>query len=519
MQRPPAMPILRWAIFPVLFLCLLFPLPLHAQGLAERVVSHRLSNGMQVLMLPRRRAPIISLSITYNVGSVNEHSGITGIAHLYEHMAFKGTETLGTSDYAKERPILAQIEQANELLLRERARGDAADPKQIQKLNQKIEGLEAEAGRFVVVNELGNLYERHGAVGFNASTGRDVTSYTVSLPANRLPLWIAIESDRMAHPVMREFYKERQVVLEERLRSVETNPGGKLAEAFYSAAFVAHPYGDPTLGWPSDVGNLSALQTAAFFGQYYAPNNAILAIVGDFQPEEVIPLLEAAFGVIPVGLPPASVVTVEPPQRGERRIEIEDTANPQVLIGYHRPGISHPDDAVFDVIDTLLSDGRSSRLHKRLVEEKKIAVSIHTGVGSPGSKYPNLFTVFATPKAPHTTAEIEAAVDLEIVRLKIEPISQAELDTVITRIDAALLRSLRSSSGLASQLGYFESVAGSWRYLLENRDAIARVTPADVMRVAHFYFSKTNRTVATLVKREQPGAAPSEPPEKAPSAP
>ena len=509
------MPIVRRAIVPVLSLGLLFPLPLQARGFAERVVEHRLSNGMQVLMLPRHHAPIVSFSITYKVGSVNEQSGMTGIAHLYEHMAFKGTKTLGTSDYEKERPILAQIEQIHELLLRERARGDAADPARIQELTQKMEALEAEAGQFVVVNEVGNIYERHGAVGFNASTGRDVTSYTVSLPANRLPLWIAIESDRMAHPVMREFYKERQVVLEERLRSVETNPGGKLSEAFYSTAFVAHPYGNPTLGWPSDIGSLSALQTEAFFRQYYAPNQAILAIVGDFQPDEVIPRIEAAFGVIPVGLPPPPVVTVEPPQRGERRIEIEDTANPQILIGYHRPGISHPDDAVFDVIDTLLSDGRSSRLHKRLVEEKKIAVSVHTGVGSPGSKYPNLFTVFAIPKAPHTTAEIEAAVDMEINRLKSEPISQAELDKVITRIDAALLRSLRSNSRLASQLGYFEAVAGSWRYLLENREAIARVTPADVMRVAHFYFSKANRTVATLVQRERSSAAPSESPVEA----
>ena len=506
MQRPPVIRMIRLA----LLLCLLCPLSLQAQGLAGRVVEHRLSNGMQVLMLPRHHAPILSLSITYKVGSVNEHSGITGIAHLYEHMAFKGTETLGTSDYEKERPLLLEIEQVHEELLRETALGGAADRGKIEKLNQKIEALAAEAGRFVVVNELGNLYERNGAVGFNASTGRDVTSYTVSLPANRLPLWIAIESDRMAHPVMREFYKERQVVLEERLRSVETHPGGKLAEAFYSAAFVAHPYGDPTLGWPSDVGSLSATATAIFFRQYYAPSNAILAIVGDFEPDQVIPLLEAGFGVIPAGHFPSGVVTVEPPQRGERRIEIEDTANPQILIGYHRPGISHPDDAVFDVIDTLLSDGRSSRLHKRLVEEKKIAVSIHTGVGSPGAKYPNLFTVFATPKAPHTTAEIEAAVDLELNRLKSEPISQSELDTVITRIDAARIRSLRSNSGLAGQLGYFEAVAGSWRYLLENRDAIARVTPEDVMRVAQFYFSKTNRTVATLVQRARPGATAAE---------
>jgi len=475
-----------------------------AQSLADRVVEKTLSNGLTVLMVERHQAPTISFQITYRVGSVNEYSGITGVAHLYEHMAFKGTERIGTSDYQKEKPILEALEQINRDLTEEEAKGAKADPARIKALREKFEALEKEEAKWVVTNELGELYDQNGAVGFNASTGRDVTSYVVSLPANRLPLWIAIEADRMAHPVLREFYKEREVVLEERRRSVETNPGGKLYEAFLSASFSAHPYGYPTLGWPSDVRSLSATETAHFFKTHYTPSNTIIAIVGDFKPAEVTPQLEKYFGAIPSGPPPPRVVTMEPPQPGERRVEVEEEANPQVVIGYHKPAYDHPDDPVFDVIESLLSMGRTSRLYKKLVEEKKIAIGVGANSGTPGVRYPNLFTVSATPRAPHTTAEIEAAIYEELDRLKTEPPSQKELEKIITNIDAGLIRSLRSNSGLAGQLAYFQAVAGDWRYILKNRDQIAKVTGEDVMRVARTYFTKKNRTVATLVQVSPP---------------
>ena len=475
-----------------------------AQSLADRVVEKTLSNGLTVLMVERHQAPTISFQVTYRVGSVNEHSGITGVAHLYEHMAFKGTERLGTSDYQKEKPILESLESLNREVTLEKAKGSKADPSRLKALDEKFKALEQEGEKWVVTNELGELYDRNGAVGFNASTGRDVTSYVVSLPANRLPLWMAIESDRMAHTVLREFYKEREVVLEERRRSVETNPGGKLYEAFLSAAFAAHPYGYPTLGWPSDVRSLSATETERFFKTYYAPNNTVIAMVGDFKPAEVIPMLEQYFGAIPAGPPPPQVVTVEPPQPGERRVEVEDEANPQVLIGYHKPALDHPDDPVFDVIDSLLSLGRTSRLYKKLVEEKKIAIGAGSNSGTPGSRFPSLFTVSAIPRAPHTTAEVEAAIYEELERLKHEPPTRKELEKVIANLNADLVRSLQSNSGLASQLAYFQAVAGDWRYILRNRDEITKVTGEDVMRVARAYFTKKNRTVATLVKVSPP---------------
>jgi predicted Zn-dependent peptidase len=499
-------------VFVFLFVVLVHrPAPIFAQTLEGRVVEKTLSNGMRVLMLRRPQAPIISFDITYKVGSVNEYAGITGIAHLYEHMAFKGTPTMGTSDYEKERPLIDQIERKRSDLNAETTRGNAADPARLASLSQEVARLEEEAQRFVLTNEMGELYERQGATGFNASTGRDVTSYTVSLPANRFPLWVAIEADRMRNPVMREFYQERDVVLEERQRSVETQPAGKLSEAFYSAAFMAHPYGYPTLGWPSDVSTLSATRTADFFRKYYVPSQTILTLVGDVDPATMLPQLEAAFGSIPSGSPPPKVTTVEPPQRGERRVEVEDDAHPQLLIGYHKPAISHPDDAIFDIIDTLLSGGRSSRLYKKLVDEQKIAVNVGTHTGAPGAQHPNLFMISATPKAPFGTLEAERAIYAELDTLKREPVTPKELEKVITRLDADLLRSLRSNEGLAGLLGYFEAVAGDWRYLPKLRETLAKVTPMNIQRVARTYFVKKNRVVATLVQVKPPIIPPAPP--------
>lgn len=486
-------------LFVVLFIYLSRTAAL-AQSLADRVVEQTLSNGLTVLMVERHQAPIISFQITYKVGSVNEHNGMTGVAHLYEHMAFKGTERLGTSDYQKEKEILEALETLNREIVQEEAKGPEADPALLSGLREKFEALEKEGKQWVVTNELAELYNRNGSVGFNASTSRDVTSYVVSLPSNRLPLWVAIEADRMANTVLREFYKERNVVLEERRRSVDTNPGGKLYETFLATAFIAHPYGYPTIGWPSDVGSLSATQTERFFRTYYTPNNTVIAMVGDFKPAEVIPLLEKTFGSIPSAPPPPPVVTVEPPQLGERRVEVEDEANPQVVIGYHKPNFEHPDDPVFDVIDSLLSLGRTSRLYKKLVVEKKIAVGASSSSGTPGARYANLFTLSATPRAPHTAAEVEVAIYEELERLKNEPPTEKELEKVMTNLNADLVRSLRSNNGLAGQLAYFEAVAGDWRYILRNRDKIMKVTGEDVMRVARTYFTKKNRTVATLVQ-------------------
>ena len=474
-----------------------------SQGLADRVIEHKLANGLTVLMVERHQAPVVSINLTFRVGGLDERTGQTGVAHVFEHMAFKGTRTLGTKDFTKEQPLLDELDRLNVAIEEETERlrksGKESSPR-LGQLRRKFKQTQERATQLVVGNEMSLLYQRHGAVGLNASTGKDVTRYTVSLPANRLPLWAVIESDRMSNPVMREFYKERAVVMEERRLRTDDSPNGLLYEAFVSAAFQAHPYGFPTIGWASDLQSLTPDIARQFFKIYYGPGNGVIAVVGDINPPEVIKLIEGTFGRIPNGTAPPGVVTVEPTQRGERRVEIEFDAEPMVFIGYHKPALDHPDDFVFDVIDSLLSEGVTSRLYDRIARKQRLAVSIGTRSGTPGTRAPNLFMISAVPLAPHTTIEVETAIYEELDRLKTEPVTARELEKVLNNLDASLLRSLRSNSGLASQLAYFQAVAGDWRYILEARERIAAVTPEDIRRVAKTYFIKSNRTVGTLVK-------------------
>ncbi|NOS82622.1 MAG: insulinase family protein [Nitrospira sp.] len=479
-------------------------------GLADRVVERKLTNGLTILMVERHQTPVVSLNMTFGVGGVNEQMGQTGLAHLYEHMAFKGTRTVGTKNYEKERPILeewfrvgTELEQRQQELTRKN-QGRPASPEDravIEGLQKRFTDLQEQAGQFVAGNEMALLYQRHGGVGLNASTGKDLTRYMISLPANRLPIWAALEADRMAHPVLREFYKERGVVMEERRMRNDDSANGLLYETFTSAAFRAHPYGIPTIGWESDILSLTPADTEAFFKAHYGPGNATIAIVGDIDPKDVMSLIEQTFGKIPASPPQPQLVTVEPSQRGERRVEVEFDAEPSLVIGFHKPALGHSDDYIFDVIDAVLSDGLTSRLYTSLVREKRIAASVSSDSNYPGVRAPNLFVIGATPLAPHTTAEVETAIYAELERLKAEPISPKEMEKVLNNLDADLVRALRSNGGLASQLALYQTVAGDWRYALKARDKIATVTAADVQRVASEYFTKSNRTVATLVKK------------------
>jgi len=471
--------------------------------LANRVVEHRLSNGLQLLIVERHEVPIVSCTIVYKVGGVNEHPGITGVAHLYEHMAFKGTRKLGTKDYRKEAGVLEQLDRAWYDLRAEKERQTQADPEKLKTYEKKFLDLEQRSEAFVIPNEIGEIYERNGAVGLNATTGKDVTRYVVSLPANRLELWATIEADRMSHPVLREFYKEKQVVLEERRLRYENSPSGRLYEAFLASAFVAHPYRLPVIGWDSDLEALSRAETENFFRTYYSPGNAVIAIVGDINTDATIRLVDRYFGPIPAQPPSPPVVTVEPEQEGLRRVDVRFEAEPALIIGYHRPGIDDPDHPVFDVIDSLLSAGRTSRLFKSLVQQKQLAVRVSTDAGVPGGLYPSLFSIRATPRAPHSTQEVEQAIYDELERLKTEPVEPRELQKVLNNLDAYIIRSLDSNSGLSSGLSYFQTITGSWRYLFENRERIAQVKAEDVARVARRYFIESNRTVATLVKKEK----------------
>jgi len=488
---------------PLLSLLLLLTLALPAQGagLADKVKEHTLKNGMKLLMVERHGSPTVATWIRFRVGSVDERSDERGIAHLLEHMLFKGTTTLGTKDYAAEKPLLEKIEVTAQALLAEKAMRGKADAAKVAQLQQELDALEKEAGKYVIKDEFAEIYARNGGSGYNAFTSKDGTTYLINMPANKLELWAAIEADRMLNPVLREFYTERDVVMEERRRSYDASPDGKLWETFVAASYQVHPFGHPIIGWMSDIENLTRTKAEGFLKRYYAPNNAIVAVVGDIDPQAVIALLEKYFAAIPPSMAVPPVAVEEPPQQGERRVEIVGDANPELMIGFHKPTLPDADDYVFDVIDMVLADGRTSRLYKKLVVEQQLAADVGA-FSAPGHRYPNLFIVSVTPRAPHTVAEVEAAVYAEIEKLKNEPVTERELQQILNKMEYEEVRQMGSNGGLARNLTEYEAITGSWRYLIEHRQAVAKVTPVDVQRVAKKYLTRENRTVGFITKKE-----------------
>jgi predicted Zn-dependent peptidase len=471
--------------------------PAGAQEVQLDVREHTLPNGMQVLLVPRRESPTVATYLRFKVGSVQEHNGITGIAHFLEHMMFKGTRRIGTRDYAAEAPLIERLEQLHADLDAEQAKGLAADRERLTRLKAEIAATTEAQRRYIISNELSDIYERNGGVGVNASTTHDGTQYSVQLPANKLELWAFLESDRIANPVFREFYPERDVVLEERRGRYDTSPVGKLYEVLRAVAYVAHPYRHPILGWASDIARYRPDQVREYFKTYYAPNNAVAVLVGDFDPAEALALITRYFGPIPPQPILPVPITAEPEQRGERRVTVEFDARPQVVIGYHAPAVGHPDTYPLSVLAAILGEGRTSRLYKGLVEGRGIALSANCYWGA--QQHPGLFNILAVPREPRTTAEIERAVYEEIERIVKEPPTERELLRVRNQTDAELIQALDSNAGIAEEVGDAHALTGSWRYLLEARRRLKAVTAADVQRVARQYLIPSKRTVITLV--------------------
>jgi len=475
--------------------------PAPAQDLAafEKKVSVRtLANGLTLVVCERPEAPVFSFFTHVDVGGDREVPGITGLAHMFEHMAFKGTDRIGTSDYAKEKAALEAVETAYAAYDSERRRSVGRDENKLLELEKAWKDRIAQADGYVVKNEFSEIVDREGGVGLNAFTNSDETGYFYSFPANRLELWAYLESERYLKPVMREFYKERDVVHEERRMRTESQPIGRLIEQFLAAAFTAHPYGQPVVGWPSDLTSFSATDALEFYARYYVPSNMTVVVVGDVKAAFVFPLAEKYFGRLKAAPKPGPLRSSEPPQKAERQVVLKDPAQPFYIEGYHRPAFNHPDDATYDVLQDLLSSGRTSRLYRALVRDKKIAAAASGFGGFPGVKYPGLFAFFGVPTPGHTPEEIQAAIRAEIERLKTEDVSDAELATVKTRTRANLIRRLDSNQGLAVQLGTYQARHGDWRELFRDVDRIQKVTQADVRRVANETFVETNRTVAVI---------------------
>ena len=479
----------------------------------KRTTVKKLANGLTVIICERPEAPVFSFFTHVDAGSVQDPLDKTGLAHMFEHMAFKGTDTIGTRDYAHEKIALEKVEEAYAAYIAERDKPVDRDEQKLKQLEQAWKDAIAAADKYSAPysNEFGKIVESEGGEGMNAFTDYDETGYHYSFPTNRLELWAYLESERFLHPVMRQFYKERNVVIEERRMRVDSNPIGRLLEQFTQEAFAAHPYHRPTIGWISDLNSFSATDAQKFFDKYYVPSNMVVTVVGDLKASEAMPIVEKYFSRLPARPLPDTATTAEPPQNSERTVVLHEQAQPLYLEGYHRPDYRSPDDQVYDAIADLMSNGRTSRLYRALVRDKQIASDSEGFTGLPGTKYPQLFAFYAFPIPGHTPQEVEKAIHVEIERLKKEDISDEELKMIKTRAKANLIRSLGSNEGLAFALGLYQSRYDDWRELFRSVDRIDKVTKADIRRVANQTFTPDNRTVGIIEFAGTPpgaGAAP-----------
>jgi zinc protease len=424
----------------LLAFALLLPVPVRGQ----EVVEATLDNGLRVLLQPDRRTPLVSFQVWYRVGSRNEQVGRTGLSHYLEHMMFKGTPAHGPRAYAR-------------------------------------------------------LVEGQGGQD-NAFTTRDSTTYFVNVAADRIDLVLDLEADRMRNLLLdpREVDAERRVVLEERRTRTEDDPIGALAEAFNLAAFTAHPYRLPVIGFMQDIERLSRSDLQTWYDTYYVPNNAILVVAGDFDAAELLARIRGRFGALSRGADPPRVQVVEPSQRGERRVWVKRTAElPAIFVGYQTPSLASPDAYTLEVLSTLLSGGRASRLYRRLVYEQRLALDTG-GEYSLVSVDPDPFTFHATALPGKAIEEVERALMAEVERLRTEAVDEDELQRAKNQIEARFLFGQDSVFSRAATLGRFE-LAGSWRLRDEYLPRIRGVTRADIQRVAREYFVPDRQTTAVLV--------------------
>ena len=466
---------------------------------AAEVTEFTLDNGMKFIVLEQHEAPIASVMLYANVGASNEKDGQTGVAHYLEHLAFKGTTRIGTTDYAAEQVALDKLDAVFDRLMAAEKSGDEA---QISELQAQFAALQDEAAAYVEQNKFGQIIEQAGGTGLNATTSADATRYFYSLPSNKLELWFSLESERFLDPVFREFYKEKEVILEERRMRVDNSPIGQMVERFSEVAFIENPYRRPVIGYMEDLRQATREDVQTFFDTYYGPSNLIASVVGDVDPAQVKQLAEAYFGRYESRTNPPKLVVNEPEQTEARDFSLELVSQPWYLEGYHRPGINEPDHVVYAMIDSILTGGRTARLYKALVEPQ-LALDVGSANGFPGDKLDTVMLLYGLTAPGHTVEEIAMGLERELTRLQEEPVDEATLERVKTQARAGLLAQLDSTSGMASLLTEYEAKTGDWRNVFKELQAIEAVSAADVQRVAQATFRPTNRTVGRLIPADE----------------
>ena len=468
----------------------------------KTVTEFTLPNGLHFIIIERHQAPVVSFNTYVNAGAVDDPRGKTGIAHMMEHMAFKGTEAIGTKNWTMEKKALDGIEQAYDRLDAEQKKGKTANAKQVTSLEAAMKQSIDKADRYVEPSQYDKIVEQNGGVGLNAGTSEDSTNYFYSFPANRMELWFLLESARFQRPVFREFYKERDVVREERRMRVESSAQGLLVEKMLMTIFDQHPYRTTPGGLAEDIDNFRMPEAYAFFRKYYVPSNITIGIAGDVDPKECRRLAEKYFGPLAARPAPPAVAVVEPAQQSERRVNIVHKEQPILIIAYRRPDHSDKDDLALDVAAEILAGGRTSMMYRQLVRDQKVALAAGAQPSFPGDKYPNLFLVFVVPNMGKTVEESEKA-SLAIVEQIKKEVDAAALQRVKTRLRAGLIHRLDSNSGLASDLTSYHVAFGSWKKMFTDIEEMDKITADDVMRVARKYFVPEGRTVAWTIQPKE----------------
>jgi len=460
------------------------------QQLSDRVTRLTLANGLRVLIFKRGTAPIFAGSVVVRVGGSDEAPGETGIAHMFEHMAFKGTPDIGTRDYAREKTLLQELER---LAVREPLSGDD---------RAAWERIHAELRALWVEDAFTREFSKRGSVGMNATTDTELTKYFEELPRNAFAFWCQMESERLVNPVLRQFYQERDVVLEERRMNHEDNPVTRLYEQLLATAFVRSSFRNPVIGFETDIRGLTATRLEAFRRRYYVPSNTVIALVGDVDRPGDRELLERWFGRFPTAPAPTRPKLDEPRQQGERRVTIEDRASSHLLLAYHKPNYPHPDDAPVTVLGEVLAGGKTSPLYLEIVQRQKLAASV-SYEEAPGVSYPNLAMFSVPAKNAVASREVLRIIDQEIARVQRGGVSSAQLEIAKRSMAMEYLVQLESNSELARSLASTEALFGDFQAGVRWFDEMTNVTSDDVRRVAQVYFQRSLRTVAEIVPPER----------------
>ncbi|AFZ47822.1 processing peptidase [Cyanobacterium stanieri PCC 7202] len=467
----------------------------YLEQVKNNITEFTLDNGLKFILLENHQAPVISFVTYVDVGAVDEPEGQTGVAHYLEHLAFKGTSEIGTINYEEERPLLDQLAELFDQIQEARAENDQ---EKLAQLETQFREVNQQASEYIRQNEFGQIVEIEGGVGLNAATSADYTAYFYNFPSNKLELWMYLESNRFLDPVFREFYEEKDVILEERRLRTDNSPIGKMVEEFLLTAFVSHPYRRPVIGFEEDIRNLTTANVQDFFDTHYGGENITIAMVGDVNPSEARRMAQEYFGRFPDSVKPSPLTINEPEQNETREVVVPYPSQPLYFEGYHIPSLNDPDYVVYEIMGSILSDGRTSRLYQSLVEEEKVALSVAGFSGFPGNKYENLMLFYGVSAPGRSLDELAIELDKEIEKLRTELVSSQELERVKTQATASLLRSVSSNAGMANLLAQYQGKTGDWRNLFTRLDAINGVSAEDIQRLAQQTFIPEHKTVGKL---------------------